>query len=114
MTELVLEKIKNIRKRYGKKPQCYLVATILSSNFGGVVWYNNDHCVTLIDEEFYDKRGVVPIEEFEQGGYLPIHEFGIDIEASLIDALIDKTLRYDRKTISRRLRGKAENIRKGD
>lgn len=101
MEDLVLDKVREIRKRYGNKPQCYLVATLLSSNFGGVVWYNSSHCVTEIGEEFYDKSGIVPVEEFEQGGYLPIHEFGIDIESALLDALIEKTVEYDNRITSR-------------
>ncbi len=109
--DLVLDKVKEIKKRYGRKPQCYLVATILASNFGGVVWYNSNHCVTEIGEEFYDKRGIVPVEEFERDGYLPIHEFGIDIESALMGALIEKTVEYDNRTASRRLRKKTENIR---
>ena len=89
MHEAVLKKIADIKNFYGEEPQCYMVAMILSTNFGGQVWYNNNHCVTLIEEEFYDKKGVVSIEDFEKGGYMPLHTYGIHVEQSLIDAMYE-------------------------
>jgi len=90
MDESILEKIEDIKRRYGENPQCYLVALILASNFAGEVWYNSNHCVTLIGEKFYDKKGVISVSDFEKGDYLPIYEFGIDQEAALLTALMEK------------------------
>lgn len=84
--DVVLNKIKAIKRKYGRKPQCYVVATILSGNFGGMIWYDSNHCITQIGEEFYDKRGLVPIEEIENGNYIPLHQYGMDIEHQLIVA----------------------------
>ncbi|WZE63571.1 hypothetical protein PANI_CDS0051 [Maribacter phage Panino] len=89
MKKQILDKIKEIKKMYGRKPQCYLVAIILSSNFKGEIWYNSGHCLVEIDGDFYDKRGMVKVEEFENGNYLPINQFGIHIESSLIEAMVE-------------------------
>lgn len=86
MEKQVIERIKQIKKKYGRKPQCYLVATILAGNFGGIIWYDHNHCITQIGEDFYDKTGLYPIEKFESRAYMPLHEYGMDIEHTLIEA----------------------------
>jgi hypothetical protein len=86
MRQLVLDKIDEILDYYGSKPQCYLVATVLAGNFGGMIWYNNDHCITQIGEDFYDKKGVYPVERLARDMYIPLHQYGMDIENTLIKA----------------------------
>tara|TARA_R110000803_G_scaffold26293_1_gene62349 strand:- start:210 stop:350 length:141 start_codon:yes stop_codon:yes gene_type:complete len=44
----------------------------------------------MIGGKYYDKRGVVPIKEVKEGNYLPLQDFGLDIEITLMDALVDK------------------------
>lgn len=86
---MIERRIKLINKYYGE-PQCFLVALLLSHRFMGTIFYNNDHCVTMIGGKYYDKRGVVPIKEVKEGNYLPLQDFGLDIEITLMDALVDK------------------------
>lgn len=86
MHDLVLEKIDEILDHYGSKPQCYFVATVLAGNFGGIIWYNSDHCITEIGEDFYDKKGVYPVERLAEDRYLPLHQYGMEIENTLIVA----------------------------
>lgn len=88
MEQRILKFIKEIKKEYGRKPQCYLVATLLTSNFKGEIWYDHNHCITMIDNDFYDKRGVVPIEVVEKGRYLPICMYGIEQQSALMTALV--------------------------
>jgi hypothetical protein len=73
------------------EPQCYLVALLLSSQFQGEVYYNNDHCVTKIDGNYYDKGGLA--NKRVVGGdapYLPLELFGIKHKRGLMRALITK------------------------
>jgi hypothetical protein len=89
-TEMVLKKIEEIKRIYGNEPQCYLVACILSTNFKGEVWYDNNHCITEIDGNLYDKKGIVSPKKLENGNYLPLSMYGIEHEKALFDALIEK------------------------
>ena len=89
----VLEKVRTIKEFYGAKPQCYFVAMILSSNFAGEVWYDHNHCITLIDGIFYDKKGIVDPAEVKAKGFKPLKTYGIHIEDTLIDAMNDYVMK---------------------
>ena len=87
----VLEAIAEITTVWRKpEPQCYLVALLLASQFGGTIYYDSNHCVTLIDECFYDKTGVYLGSDMVKTTFLPLDEFGIHIKKALIDGLINK------------------------
>lgn len=85
--ENVLIEIKEILKRY-EDPQCYLMSLLLASKFKGEIFYNGDHCLTLIDGFYYDKSGIVNIEATTS--FLPLDDYGLDIVKTLMDALIIK------------------------
>lgn len=85
----VLDEIALINEKF-PEPQCYLVALLLTSKFGGRILYNSDHCLTVIDFVMYDKSGIVPLDTIEPNLFLDLEEFGIDIKKSLIEALIYK------------------------
>lgn len=84
----VLDRIAEIHRHY-PNPQCYLVALFLASEFKGKIYYNSSHCITLINETFYDKTGVVTREEFDLK-FLPLDRFGAEIKGKLLDSLIKK------------------------
>lgn len=72
--------------RLWEKPQCYLVALLLASKHKGEIYYNSNHCITLIGNIFYDKDGIAT----PSCNYLNLNEFGMDIKKTLIDALVEK------------------------
>lgn len=51
---------------------CLKFAFVLKSVFEADIYYNSNHCITLIDGKYYDINGVVENAE----GYLPIESFG--------------------------------------
>lgn len=55
------EFIRSIRSLFGEYPTdsggCKQFAELLQSLFGGELYYNNDHFITLIEGQFYDIRG---------------------------------------------------------
>ena len=54
------EFIRSIRLLFGEYPAnsggCKQFAELLQALFGGELYYNNDHFITLIDDRFYDIR----------------------------------------------------------
>jgi len=84
---MVENKILLIKRYFGEKPQCYLVALFLATEFNGEIWYDNNHCITRIGDRFYDKHGIY---EKSLENFLPIKQFGFNHEADLMRALIDK------------------------
>lgn len=86
----ILQEIALINKAF-PNPQCYLVALLLTSKFGGEVHYDSNHCISFIGMCFYDKNGIVLGSEVVSGTtFLPLEEFGMDIKKTLITALIEK------------------------
>jgi len=85
----VLDSIAEINRLWDN-PQCYLVALLLASKFGGTIYYDSNHCVTLIGECFYDKTGVYLGSDMVRTTFLTLDEFGMEIKKTLIDALIEK------------------------
>lgn len=85
--------IQSIRETFGTYPQssagCWRFANILSSLYGGKIYYNNEHFITLINGYYYDIYGeygedaVVryifegELKEFPISDFLPIESFGI-------------------------------------
>lgn len=88
----VLEAIAEINAVWRKpEVQCYLMALLLAAQFQGEIYYDHNHCITKIDGVFYDKSGVVFIEDMDtEFLHLEKAQFGIHIKKTLIDGLIDK------------------------
>ena len=57
----------SIRELFGSFPEgsggCYKFARLLRDLYGGEIFYNNDHCITKIQDKFYDLFG-----EYEEDG----------------------------------------------
>lgn len=86
----IQKRIDNIKEIFGDHPNCYLVAVLLATAFGGTIYYNSFHCVAQIGNGFYDRTGEVDPDELVDGNYLPMYEYGIQTEALLVKSLIDK------------------------
>lgn len=84
---MIEDRIQLIKQHFGEKPQCYLVALFLATEFKGEIWYDNDHCITRIKDKFYDKNGLY---EKSLENFTPLKQYGYWHEAGLMDALIDK------------------------
>jgi len=78
--------IKKINKRC-PKPQCYLVALLLTSKFGGTIYYDNDHCVSLINHKFWDKKGEFPGHKVLMTNFLPLDDYGWGIKKKIRDSI---------------------------
>ena len=89
MINAILNKIQRITENF-PKPHCYLMASSLAVEFGGEVLYDHNHCVFTIDNNFYDKRGLVDPDEVLHGNYLPITDYGWAQEMALINAMMEK------------------------
>ena len=89
----VVKKIKEIKSVW-PEPQCFLLACILAGNYGGVIWYNGEHCITLINGRFYDKGGPFATDRVTKERYIPLYEYGVQAEAALVNALIHKHGQY--------------------
>jgi PAS domain-containing protein len=62
--------------------QCYRFATILTTIFpDAVIYYNGEHCITRIDQRFYDIDGYVGFARAKD--FIPLDEYGIDIKKTL-------------------------------
>lgn len=85
----VLERIEEIKRMYGVHPQCYLVGVLLVSHFKGTIYYNGEHCITFIYDNFYDRNGVVSGADIPNLRYIPMAEYGIIQESILIDAMVN-------------------------
>lgn len=85
--EDILARIDDINAVY-PEPQCYFVALLLVSHFGGDIFYDHNHCVSLIKGKFWDKNGQVPFENTKN--YLQMGYYGKAQEWALIDAMIQK------------------------
>ena len=84
--------IQSIRLLFGEYPAnsggCKQFAELLQALFGGELYYNNDHFITLIEGQFYDIRGSYTdrdlvryiyegrLIEFPISDFLPAAEFG--------------------------------------
>lgn len=90
----ILKAVAEINRTW-EEPQCYLVALLLASQFGGQIYYDHNHCITLIGECFYDKTGIFLGSDLVRSNYIPLEEYGIDIKKTLMDALIQKHLKID-------------------
>ena len=82
----------SIRELFGSFPEgsggCYKFARLLRNLYGGEIFYNNDHCITKIQDKYYDlfgeyeEDGIVRyfneqrLIEFPISDFLPISEFG--------------------------------------
>lgn len=86
----IQDRIDEIKEEFGDHPNCYLVAVLLTTFLGGTIWYDNDHCVAQIDNGFYDRNGEVAIKKIIKNNYLPLQEYGIHIEKTLIESLINR------------------------
>lgn len=80
----VLDRIEEIKRVYGHHPQCYLVAILLATEFRGEIWYDHDHCITRIEDKFYDRHGIY---EGSLKKYQPLSNYGIASENKLIIAM---------------------------
>lgn len=80
----VLDRINAIKAIYGEHPQCYLVAVLLATEFRGAIWYDHNHCITMIGDQFYDRHG---IWESSLKNYQPLDTYGIESEHQLIVAM---------------------------
>lgn len=90
MENEILNRIKEIKEQFGDSPNCYLVAILLSTRFGGEIWYDGSHCITQIDWNFYDKNGQISLKEVGNSNYIHINRYGIEIEKALVNSLIEK------------------------
>ena len=88
--EPIQKRIDEIKEQFGDHPNCYLVAVLLATHFGGTIYYDHNHCVAQIDNGFYDRNGEVSPTELVEKNYLPLSEYGIKIERVLVKALIDR------------------------
>ena len=82
----ILRRIEVIKALYGVHPQCYLVAMLLATEFKGEIWYNNDHCITRIKDQFWDRKGLY---DGSLKTYLPLKNYGIAIEHTLVVAMVE-------------------------
>lgn len=90
MVDEIQKRIDDIKKHCGEHPQCYLFALLLSTKFGGTIYYDNNHCITKIGDKFYDRTGEYPIDKVTANNFLPLSEYyGISIEKGLMDSIID-------------------------
>jgi len=89
MSKEILDRIDQIHKAY-PKPQCYLVAILLATRFAGEIWYDHNHCITLIEGNYYDKSGKVDNEDVIGKNYLPLDMYHFEQEEALMNALIKK------------------------
>ena len=87
---MIQQRINEIKEQFGDHPNCYLVAVLLATHFGGTIFYDSNHCVAQIGNGFYDRNGEVDPEEIIEKNFLPLQEYGVKIESTLIQALIDK------------------------
>lgn len=83
----VLDRVQEIKNQYGNAPQCYLVAILLATKFQGEIWYNHDHCITRVEDGFYDRHGNVGDRGLSLKNYIPLD--GIEAEHRLIVAMIE-------------------------
>jgi len=85
----VEQTIEDINRSY-PKPQCFLVALVLSALHGGTIRYNMNHYVTRIGDKFYDKSGEVQLSPEEEKKYLPLSRYYWETHMASINALIEK------------------------
>lgn len=85
----VLNTIEKLKEEY-PKPQCYLVASAISSVFPATIWYDNNHCITQVEEHFFDKRGLVDAEAMNDSDYIPLNMYGWDCQLRLIQSMFEK------------------------
>ena len=76
--------IQEMKEYYGDDIQCYLMATLIQSQFGGEIYYNSDHCKVKLGAYYWDKNGSVGASIPK--GYLPMSNFGTDILIRLNEA----------------------------
>lgn len=85
--------IRSVRETFGSYPQgsggCWKFANILKGLFGGDIYYNNEHFITLIDHIFYDIYGEYKegdhvkyiyegeIKQYPLTDFLPVEEYGL-------------------------------------
>ena len=63
--------IRQLRHTFPVKPNCFHFAKLLTDIFpDSRIYYNSDHCITLIEGKFYDFDG-----EADSKGYLPLSNF---------------------------------------
>lgn len=89
MYNAILNKIEKIKQSY-PEPQCYFLALILVAEFGGVILYDNNHCVVEYKGRYFDKKGFVDPEVVRECRFLPLYEYGWGIERTLITAMLEK------------------------
>lgn len=84
----ILAKIKEIKEVFGEI-NCYMIALILCSNFDGEVYYDGNHVVFVYGTIAYDQTGILytDIDELYRKNYMPIAEYGTEIEKALFDAI---------------------------
>lgn len=60
MKKEVLSFIKYMRSKIKERPQCLMFALLLKCKFDkAIIFYDSNHCITLINEMYYDWNGVV-------------------------------------------------------
>lgn len=84
----VLDRTEEIKDLFPEDPQCYMFASMLSHAFGGIIYYNGDHCISFIDGIYYDENGYMNSSKVIIGRYTPLSEHGIKIEMGLITAMV--------------------------
>jgi hypothetical protein len=62
--EYILAVITSIRTAMPFRIQCYRFANVLETIFPeGEIYYNSNHCITKIGDDFYDIDGLVKLDE---------------------------------------------------
>jgi hypothetical protein len=89
LKEQVADRTAEIKRLYGDHPQCYLFAVLMCTYFDAVIYYDHNHCVVQIGDWFFDRNGEYPVEEVIKKNFLPLQNYGMDIEKTLMDALIE-------------------------
>lgn len=89
MVNQILNKIKRIKESF-PDPDSYLVASALATEFKGYVMFNTKECIfTDGNGTFFDKNGLMEIDEALVGNYTRLAEHPWFVEVALIKNKLD-------------------------
>jgi hypothetical protein len=72
MKEKVLEYIDYLKSEIDHEPQCFMVSLLLLTKFPeGKIYYDNNHMIIKIGDQFYDWRGIVTEDERKRHSPFP-------------------------------------------
>lgn len=80
----VLNEIATINQLF-PRPDHYLLALMLASKFQGQILYNSVHCITKINDIYYDINGIVTSEDRDKELiYLSLEYYGPETKKRLM------------------------------